>query len=72
MNAKNEQVRIILACCIAEIIRIYAPTAPYKESELKVNHFFDWSKFWLLIFFPFQKKENLQIFFKRISGNRKQ
>ena len=37
MNAKNEEIRIVLACCIAEVIRIYAPTAPYKESDLKVK-----------------------------------
>ena len=34
---KDKDVRVCLACCFADILRIYAPEAPYNEQQLKVR-----------------------------------
>lgn len=36
LNSKDEKVQLYLSCCLAEIIRIYAPNAPFKETQLRV------------------------------------
>jgi hypothetical protein len=37
MEHSNKDVRLLVACCIADVFRIFAPEAPYKEQEqLKV------------------------------------
>jgi sister-chromatid-cohesion protein PDS5 len=33
---KDRGVRAYTACCIADLLRFYAPDAPYVEQELKV------------------------------------
>jgi sister-chromatid-cohesion protein PDS5 len=33
LNHQSKDVRLLIACCIADILRIYAPEAPYKDSE---------------------------------------
>lgn len=38
----NKDVRLLVACCLADIFRIYAPEAPYtSHDKLKV-----WNRFW--------------------------
>lgn len=35
----NKDVRLLVACCLADIFRIYAPEAPYtSHDKLKVNN----------------------------------
>lgn len=34
---KERGVKAYLACCLADILRLYAPEAPYTEVELKVS-----------------------------------
>ncbi|KAI1314319.1 hypothetical protein EDD11_002303 [Mortierella claussenii] len=36
INHKDKGVRIYTACCIADILRLYAPDAPYTSNNLKV------------------------------------
>lgn len=37
----NKDVRLLVACCLADIFRIYAPEAPYtSHDKLKVNTMF--------------------------------
>lgn len=36
---KSEDVRLLVACALADIIRIYAPDAPYDDDALKVFYF---------------------------------
>ncbi len=36
INSKDKDVRLLIACCLADIIRLFAPNAPYSEDELKV------------------------------------
>lgn len=37
----NKDVRLLVACCLADIFRIYAPEAPYtSHDKLKVNKIF--------------------------------
>lgn len=36
VNHKDRGVRIYAACCIADMLRLLAPDAPYSESKLKV------------------------------------
>ena len=31
---KDKTVRLLTACCLAEILRVFAPNAPYDDSEL--------------------------------------
>lgn len=33
----NKTVKVLAACCIADIIRLHAPTCPYDAAELKVS-----------------------------------
>jgi len=33
LNHPSKDVRLLIACCIADILRIYAPEAPYKDQE---------------------------------------
>jgi sister-chromatid-cohesion protein PDS5 len=35
---KDKGVRALAACCIADLLRLYAPDAPYTAPELKVSH----------------------------------
>ncbi|KAJ1548687.1 hypothetical protein HK405_000608, partial [Cladochytrium tenue] len=35
LHHKERGVRAFAACCLADILRLFAPDAPYKESELK-------------------------------------
>jgi sister-chromatid-cohesion protein PDS5 len=42
LSYPSKDVQLLVACCIADIMRIYAPEAPYKDQEqIKVsnNHF---------------------------------
>ncbi|KAG0205383.1 hypothetical protein BGX28_003004 [Mortierella sp. GBA30] len=36
LNHKDKGVRIYAACCIADLLRLYAPDAPYNNNNLKV------------------------------------
>ena len=36
ISHKDKDIRACLACCYADILRIYAPEAPYNEEQLKV------------------------------------
>ncbi|KAG0073323.1 hypothetical protein BGZ89_006616 [Linnemannia elongata] len=36
VNHKDKGVRIYAACCIADMLRLYAPDAPYNNTQLKV------------------------------------
>ncbi|KNE65977.1 hypothetical protein AMAG_10259 [Allomyces macrogynus ATCC 38327] len=35
LNHRDRGVRILVACCLAEILRIYAPDAPYEDDQIK-------------------------------------
>lgn len=36
----SKDVQLLVACCIAEVLRIFAPDAPYKdEGQIKVSSF---------------------------------
>jgi hypothetical protein len=37
LQHKSEDVRLLVACALADIIRIYAPEAPYDDEALKVQ-----------------------------------
>jgi sister-chromatid-cohesion protein PDS5 len=32
---KDKHIKILLACCFAELLRLYAPEAPYDQPQLK-------------------------------------
>lgn len=34
---KEKGVKAYLACCLADVLRLYAPEAPYTEAEIKVS-----------------------------------
>lgn len=34
---KDKGVKALVACCLADMLRLYAPDAPYTEAELKVR-----------------------------------
>lgn len=34
----NADVRLLVACCLTDIIRIYVPNAPYDDSQLEVDY----------------------------------
>ena len=36
LASKDKAVKALTACCIADILRLFAPDAPYTENELKV------------------------------------
>ena len=33
MEHNNKDVRLLTACCIADVFRVFAPEAPYKEAD---------------------------------------
>lgn len=33
LNHNSKDVQLLVACCIADLIRIYAPEAPYKDQD---------------------------------------
>lgn len=38
LSYPSKDVQLLVACCIADIMRIYAPEAPYKDQEqIKVS-----------------------------------
>ena len=38
MDHPNKDVRLLVACCIADVFRIFAPEAPYRDAlHLKVG-----------------------------------
>lgn len=37
LNSKDEKVQLYLSCCLAELIRIHAPNAPFTETQLTVT-----------------------------------
>lgn len=39
MLNKDRVVRASLACCLADLLRLYAPNAPFVAGELKVGPF---------------------------------
>lgn len=38
LNHPSRDVQLLIACCIADVLRVYAPEAPYKDGE-QVNTF---------------------------------
>lgn len=41
MDHQSKDVRLLVACCIADVFRIFAPDAPYTEAaQLKVSNVF--------------------------------
>lgn len=41
MDHQSKDVRLLVACCIADVFRIFAPDAPYTEAaQLKVSNIF--------------------------------
>ena len=36
LRHKDKAVRIMVACCLADVLRIFAPNAPYEMSTLRV------------------------------------
>lgn len=36
LKHKNNEVRLLAACCLADIFRIYAPNPPYDDTQLEV------------------------------------
>jgi hypothetical protein len=37
LASKNQNIRILTACCLADILRLFAPETPFNEVELKVR-----------------------------------
>lgn len=37
---KDKEVKVLTACCLADIIRVFAPDAPYSDDQLKVFYNF--------------------------------
>lgn len=33
LNHQSRDVQLLIACCIADVLRVYAPEAPYKDPE---------------------------------------
>ena len=41
LDHPNKDVRLLVACCIADVFRIFAPEAPYRDAlHLKVKRIF--------------------------------
>lgn len=40
LSHQSTDVQLLIACCIADVLRVYAPEAPYKDPE-KVKVFLD-------------------------------
>ena len=34
LDHRNKDVRLLVACCIADIFRVFAPEAPFTDSEV--------------------------------------
>lgn len=41
LTHKDKSVKAYTACCVADVLRLYAPDAPYTDHELKVRPFSD-------------------------------
>lgn len=39
MHHPSRDVQLLIACCIADVLRVYAPEAPYKDQEQIKNIF---------------------------------
>lgn len=39
LRHKDKSIRILASCCVANILRIYAPEAPYSAQQLDVNNY---------------------------------
>ena len=37
LKHRDKDVKAHAACCLADILRIFAPDAPYEEAELRVS-----------------------------------
>jgi sister-chromatid-cohesion protein PDS5 len=44
LKNSNKTVKALVACCLADIIRLHAPTCPYNGEELKVQNKFIFCK----------------------------
>lgn len=33
LSHESKDVQLLIACCIADVLRVYAPEAPYKDPE---------------------------------------
>ena len=40
LKHKDKSIRILASCCVANILRIYAPEAPYNTQQLDVNNLY--------------------------------
>ena len=38
LRNSDKTVKLLVACCIANVLRLSAPAAPYTSEQLKVNH----------------------------------
>ena len=38
LKNKVKDIRLLVACCIADILRIYAPNPPYDKKQIQVQH----------------------------------
>lgn len=51
LSYPSRDVQLLIACCIADVLRVYAPEAPYKDpGQVKVRHFYCSYKIFLHIF----------------------
>lgn len=60
----SKDVQLLIACCIADVLRVYAPEAPYKDPEqikVRICFAFDAIEFSNRLIF------DLRIFFRRYS-----
>lgn len=37
LTHESKDVQLLIACCIADVLRVYAPEAPYKDAD-QVNY----------------------------------
>jgi sister chromatid cohesion protein PDS5 len=45
LNHDSKDVQLLVGCCVADILRVFAPEAPYKEPEqIKVKSSLDTSQ----------------------------
>lgn len=35
---QSKDVQLLIACCIADVLRVYAPEAPYKDAEQVIRN----------------------------------
>lgn len=43
MMHKDKSVKAYLSCCLADVLRLYAPEAPYTKHQIKVSRSFELS-----------------------------